>query len=144
MRTIGRSLQTRNKESYITVSPWPHSRNSRITRLRVREVWVASFSLPCFLTGIKIGFWYHHVAACFLSLLLSLTLSLSLSTHFSVSTSRPIFTKFGMNIMPYETTLRHSFVTILRVHWHRARDTVVRLVLLTYSMEQSPSWETNQ
>jgi len=125
MRTIGRSVQTKNKQSYIPVSLWSQSRNSRIMRLHVREVWDVSFSLPCFLTRIKIGFWYHHVAACSLSLFLSLFLS----THFSVSTSQSIFTKFGMNIMPYEATLVPCFVTILRIHWHVARGTVGRLLL---------------
>jgi hypothetical protein len=32
------------------------------------------FSLPCFLKKIQIGFSYHHVAACFLSLFLSVSL----------------------------------------------------------------------
>ena len=77
------------------------------------------------LRRIKIGFWYHHVAAC--SILLSR--SLSLSTLFSVSNSRSIFTKFGMIIMPYEATLMPCFVTTLRIHWHVARGTVVRLLL---------------
>ena len=108
-----RSVQTKNELSYIPVSPWPRTRNSRITRLHVREVWDMIFSLPCFLKKIQIGFSYHHVAACFLSLFLSVSL-----THFSASTSRSIFTKFGMNIMTYEATLMPCFVTTLRIHWH--------------------------
>jgi hypothetical protein len=120
MRTIGRSVQTNNKRSYIPVSPWPQPRDSRITRLRVREVWDVSFSLPCFLTRNKTGFWYHHVATC--------SPPLSLHTHFSVSTSWQIFTKFGMNIMPYEAALMPCFLTTLRIHWHVARGTVVRLL----------------
>jgi hypothetical protein len=130
MRTIGRSGQTKNKQSFIPVSPWPQSPNSRITRLHVREAWGVSFNQPCFITRIKIRFWFHHVAACSLSLSLSLSRSLPPpATHFSVSTSRSIFTKFRINIMPYEATLMPCFVTTLRIHWRVASGTVVRLLL---------------